>query len=565
MSTQTRDDASAVVLVSGKAPELGNATTRKNPAASASKSAAGASTTAVSAPVSVASTNVAAPNAAVTKPQFPPPKTDKPRPHVCQTCQRSFARLEHLKRHERSHTKEKPFECPQCRRCFARRDLLLRHQQKLHQTSTPNPRPRNRRDSTAAAAPASGRVRKNSVAGTITTTTSAAAAAAAAIAATAASGASVAAPRVQPAPRPRANTISHIDNGLQMQQQVQNMLHQQMQPPRMPSSHVRHPSLIGLANLHHSGHGLDLSFGNITTSLGAHRNIGPGLSRIDTNALHDPFDSTSFRTAPPTAFDFDMGDLFFSSNTTTHTINPNALHYNDSPQSMPMDPTLSPPLLNNETAEWLENMEPSQEWNNDGSLFTAASSPSVISNGSHGLNESLPMIPNNDQFLLDNPLPGHTGINMIQSSFNEMALMDTGDQAFSAATAATMWPPTLMNGHMGSLGLDTNFSEFLVGNPMSPVFQPVNFSSITTNTTAPSNIASPSAPAPVPSSLPSTAEAVYNTGSESPSSAATTLHSAVSASSPASSVTDTTRDTVGSGMAQPQNQQNLDHTMNVEV
>ncbi|KAH8599870.1 hypothetical protein B0O99DRAFT_466636, partial [Bisporella sp. PMI_857] len=58
--------------------------------------------------------------------------TDKPRPHVCGTCQRSFARLEHLKRHERSHTKEKPFECPECARCFARRDLLLRHQQKLH-------------------------------------------------------------------------------------------------------------------------------------------------------------------------------------------------------------------------------------------------------------------------------------------------------------------------------------------------------------------------------------------------------------------------------------------------
>lgn len=59
-------------------------------------------------------------------------KTDKPRPHVCMTCTRSFARLEHLKRHERSHTKEKPFQCPVCERCFARRDLLLRHKQKLH-------------------------------------------------------------------------------------------------------------------------------------------------------------------------------------------------------------------------------------------------------------------------------------------------------------------------------------------------------------------------------------------------------------------------------------------------
>ncbi|CCE72673.1 Piso0_000263 [Millerozyma farinosa CBS 7064] len=59
-------------------------------------------------------------------------KTDKPRPHICSICTRAFARLEHLKRHERSHTNEKPFQCVACGRCFARRDLVLRHQQKLH-------------------------------------------------------------------------------------------------------------------------------------------------------------------------------------------------------------------------------------------------------------------------------------------------------------------------------------------------------------------------------------------------------------------------------------------------
>ncbi|KAK6455413.1 uncharacterized protein RJT20DRAFT_128625 [Scheffersomyces xylosifermentans] len=64
-------------------------------------------------------------------------KTDKPRPHVCTICTRAFARLEHLKRHERSHTNEKPFQCAACGRCFARRDLVLRHQQKLH-TTLPN-------------------------------------------------------------------------------------------------------------------------------------------------------------------------------------------------------------------------------------------------------------------------------------------------------------------------------------------------------------------------------------------------------------------------------------------
>lgn len=86
-------------------------------------------------------------------------KTDKPRPFTCATCTRSFARLEHLKRHERSHTKEKPFQCPVCERCFARRDLLLRHKQKLHASFTVGQQqgpqqPRKRSRSTSGSVPA---------------------------------------------------------------------------------------------------------------------------------------------------------------------------------------------------------------------------------------------------------------------------------------------------------------------------------------------------------------------------------------------------------------------------
>jgi uncharacterized Zn-finger protein len=62
------------------------------------------------------------------------PEMERQKPHTCEACSRPFARLEHLKRHLRTHTKEKPFLCPHCASCFARRDLLLRHQRKLHQS-----------------------------------------------------------------------------------------------------------------------------------------------------------------------------------------------------------------------------------------------------------------------------------------------------------------------------------------------------------------------------------------------------------------------------------------------
>ena len=116
--------------------------------------------------------------------QIPPKsfiiKTDKPRPHICITCTRSFARLEHLKRHERSHTKEKPFQCPVCERCFARRDLLLRHKQKLHASFPETPRVRATAKRKSVSATKSAKNAPSVVAATAAAATAAAAAAAAA-------------------------------------------------------------------------------------------------------------------------------------------------------------------------------------------------------------------------------------------------------------------------------------------------------------------------------------------------------------------------------------------------
>ncbi|KAH6985249.1 C2H2 transcription factor [Ilyonectria destructans] len=58
--------------------------------------------------------------------------------HRCHRCCRNFARLEHLQRHERSHTKEKPFNCALCTKSFSRKDLLTRHDRLTHQEQTIN-------------------------------------------------------------------------------------------------------------------------------------------------------------------------------------------------------------------------------------------------------------------------------------------------------------------------------------------------------------------------------------------------------------------------------------------
>ncbi|KAI1465011.1 Ste12-like transcription factor [Daldinia caldariorum] len=49
--------------------------------------------------------------------------------HSCPipTCARLFKRLEHLKRHVRTHTQEKPYICPYCSKAFSRSDNLAQH------------------------------------------------------------------------------------------------------------------------------------------------------------------------------------------------------------------------------------------------------------------------------------------------------------------------------------------------------------------------------------------------------------------------------------------------------
>jgi len=49
--------------------------------------------------------------------------------HSCPipSCGRLFKRLEHLKRHVRTHTQERPYVCPYCSKAFSRSDNLAQH------------------------------------------------------------------------------------------------------------------------------------------------------------------------------------------------------------------------------------------------------------------------------------------------------------------------------------------------------------------------------------------------------------------------------------------------------
>ncbi|EAT82020.2 hypothetical protein SNOG_10626 [Parastagonospora nodorum SN15] len=354
---------------------------------------------------------------------FPPPKTDKPRPHICTTCTRSFARLEHLKRHERSHTKEKPFECPQCQRCFARRDLLLRHQQKLHQQGATSSRPRNaRRESTTGLPPnPSGRVRKNSVSSNV-------------------SGLG------GPPMRPRANTIGHIDLSA------------------LNSFTAAHSASLSRGNGGHSGHSHHASLSGIgglgqfdyrgmSTAIGNH---GHGLPRLDTH-LGFGMGGGGLRTAPIQATgtdDMALNDFF--GGPSGSTINPNQLHHFNGAMGTPHSPFRqfanpfagNNPIEEDDFATWSAGLDSNMGFSGPVDSAIDHSSPSAISSASQGAFNEV-MLDGSGQptsgAMWHNPLATHPGVNPTSYSLDAMTPIFTELMANNVG-------PFDMGEHMGQNG-----------------------------------------------------------------------------------------------------------------
>ncbi|KAL9583418.1 MAG: hypothetical protein Q9203_005090 [Teloschistes exilis] len=193
--------------------------------------------------------------------------------------------------------------------------------------------------------------------------------------------------------RPRANTISHVDNA------TLGML------AAATSTAARHSGMnlnLGLAQQPPLGSlpGVNgYQFRGMSTAPG-HHGLPHGLPKLDTNNFSLDV-GASLRTAPPyggLGGEVDMEGLWYGH---ANTINPAQLHFSNSPQSLSFDPSASPydpsfpgmshghlAVEDENTFSWMSGFDNQMSFAHSDEQAIDVSSPSAMSTGSHsGLSE----------------------------------------------------------------------------------------------------------------------------------------------------------------------------------
>jgi hypothetical protein len=315
--------------------------------------------------------------------------------------------------------------------------------------------------------------------------------------------------------RPRANTISHVD-GAHMQ--LMAAANATVSRNALAPTHSRHPSLVGLPMQN------DYQFGGMSVALGQ-RGINHGLPKLETNGFNNVDFGGGLRTAPVNGgfnADFDFEGLLFGPGS---TINPNALHYSDSPSSMAIDsaspyhqafPDMSASQTLEENFDWMNGFEHQMSFHDANENAIDGSSPSAISTAS-------------------------------QSGISEVMLDGSNNPATSSTSMwqqSMMGPPLMTNPFAMELG-NPGFHDMMNAGPISPHSLPQKSPNDTYFSTPPPSMSSLS-PSMMPGIMTQGFHPPMTLGPETPISINGSIHSV----SPLSTITDTTRQALLSVLAQ---------------
>ncbi|KAL8730343.1 MAG: hypothetical protein Q9166_004108 [cf. Caloplaca sp. 2 TL-2023] len=193
--------------------------------------------------------------------------------------------------------------------------------------------------------------------------------------------------------RPRANTISHVDNATLGMLAAANSTVACHSGMELNIGHGQQSALGSLPGV--SGY----QFRGMSTAAGHHGNPHV-LPKLDTNNFNIDV-GASMRTAPPYSTlggGMDMGSMWYGQG---NTVNPAQLHFSHSPQALSFDPISSPynhglPTLSHNhtgiddshTFAWVSGFDNQMSFDDANEHAIDGSSPSAMSTGSHsGLSE----------------------------------------------------------------------------------------------------------------------------------------------------------------------------------